>query len=113
MSAARYPAAVACELSTSILCARVMRGSSSSANDVTPLSLSARTIGNERFGLISPTTIVPFDMRPTSSTVGPCTLRTRGLAYTALRSLRTVAPAAVKAASGTRPKPRRPIRPRL
>ncbi|KGC11167.1 hypothetical protein DM48_7427 [Burkholderia gladioli] len=93
-----YPAIFACELKTSRLCARVVRGAASKANAVTPAAASF-----DEFSVLNgssmPTSVAPRLSSGNSASVGDWTFRTRS-APNALAASTISAPAAVKASSG-------------
>ena len=63
----------ACELSTSIACARVVRGNRSSENAVRPAAASAGTRAASACGASSPTTTAPRFIVANASFGGGCT----------------------------------------
>ena len=84
--------------STSIACAREMRGTASIARPVTRCACSCSISLGLRPGAISETTVAPCRSRQISSAVGALTLITMSLAHTSSASV-TRMPASVKAAS--------------
>src|SRR5205807_3875227 len=99
-STALYPATVACEDSTSMDCARVMRGNSARLNAVTFCAASAATASRAADGWNTATSAVPSRNSRTSAEDGGCTLRTTSLCPNRSAAAgTTVAPAAWYAAS--------------
>ncbi len=73
---ARYPAMFAMELSTSIDCAREIRGTASSASAVTARAASASSTSGRCAGERRATRVVPARSPAISSAVGALTFRT-------------------------------------
>src|SRR5438309_1392357 len=98
---ALYPATVACDDSTSIGCARVIRGSNARLNAVTLRAASAATTSRSAAGWNSATSAAPSRHSPTSAVEGGCTLRTTSLRPKTSAGVATrPAPAARYASSG-------------
>ena len=95
-STALYPATVACEESASIGCARVMRGIASIESAVTRRRASSRTRAWFVSGCRNAMSTAPSRIRPSSSSEGLATLRTRSQE----KASPMVAPASVYMRSG-------------
>ncbi len=85
--------------STSIDCAREMRGTASIAIAVTPAAVSCSTSSGLRPGAIRLITVAPGASRAISSLVGALTFTTMSLDHTS-SDVPTAMPASVKARSG-------------
>lgn len=77
---ARYPAMFAIELSTSIDCAREIRGTASSDSAVTWRAVSAASRSGRWAGASRPTRVAPSPSRAISSVDGALTFRTASAA---------------------------------
>jgi hypothetical protein len=85
----------ACELSTSIACARVVRGSRSSGKATIARACSAAARAGSACGCSMPTSTVPSRMRSIAASGGGCTHSTRSAPSSAVAASSTsMAPAA-------------------
>jgi hypothetical protein len=88
--------------------AREIRGTASSANEVTPAAASARIVSGAVSGDRKPTSTVSPPSRSISLCEGRCTLATRSAPQTAAASDAIVAPASSNSESGIRASPPAP-----